>query len=98
MPVDTNLIADGRDMTWLTFRIVDQYGNCLPYTQSVVQFIGDGPAELIGEQPFPLMGGQAALLVRSRFEPGNVIITASGSRLNSVSVSLDILPAKGMLS
>lgn len=87
---DTELFADGRDMTWLMFRIVDQYGNRLPYTQSVISFTIDGPAELIGDNPFPLMGGQAALLVRAGFEVGEVMIKASAPLMAPAEVMIKI--------
>jgi hypothetical protein len=45
----------------------------------------DGPAELIGENPFALMGGQAALYVKARHEPGTVTIRATTPRLEPAS-------------
>jgi len=44
-------------MTRVVFKIVDAYGNRLPYTNQVVSFEVDGPGELMGENPFALMGG-----------------------------------------
>ena len=78
---DSALRADGADMTRLVFRIVDRYGNRLPYTNQSVSFEVDGPADLIGENPFAIMGGQAALYVKARHEPGMVTIRATTPRL-----------------
>jgi beta-galactosidase len=75
-PDDAELKADGADMTRLVFKIVDKYGNRLPYATQVVSFELDGPAELIGENPFALVGGQAALYVKARHERGAVTIRA----------------------
>jgi beta-galactosidase len=75
-PDDTELKADGVDMTRLVFKITDQYGNRLPYSTSVVSFEIEGGAQLIGENPFPLVGGQAALWVKAGHEPGEVTIRA----------------------
>ncbi|HEX2907618.1 MAG TPA: glycoside hydrolase family 2 TIM barrel-domain containing protein [Phototrophicaceae bacterium] len=80
-PDDTELYADGADMTRLVFKIVDEYGNRLPYTNQVVSFELEGPAELIGENPFALMGGQAALYVKAKREAGTVTIRATTPRL-----------------
>ncbi|RMF78941.1 MAG: hypothetical protein D6737_13120 [Chloroflexi bacterium] len=85
---DNELFADGADMTRLVFKIVDKYGNRLPYTNQVVTFEIDGPADLIGENPFALMGGQAALYLKARHEAGIVTIRATTPRLPAATVSL----------
>jgi beta-galactosidase len=86
----TELKADGADMTRLVFKIVDECGNRLPYTNQVVTFEIDGPADLIGENPFALMGGQAALYVKARREPGTVTIRATTPRLEAVMETITI--------
>ena len=87
---DTELIADGADMTRLAFRIVDSRGNRLPYTNQVITVELAGPAELIGENPFALMGGQGALYVKATHTAGKVTITASTARLEKQIVQLTI--------
>jgi beta-galactosidase len=89
-PDDAELQADGADMTRLVFRIVDRYGNRLPYATQVVSFEIEGPAELIGENPFALVGGQAALYVRARHEPGTVIVRATTPRLQPTTATIAI--------
>jgi beta-galactosidase len=81
-------------MTRLIFRITDQFGNPLPYATKVVTFELEGEAELIGENPFPLIGGQAALFVKARHQTGPVIVRAHAPDLPSASISLDVIPAK----
>jgi beta-galactosidase len=83
-PDDIELKADGADMTRLVFKIVDQYGNRLPFATQVVSFELTGPAELIGENPFALVGGQAALFVKARHEAGTVTVRAVTPRLATV--------------
>ena len=87
---DDQLDADGADMTRLVFKIVDRYGNRLPYTNQPVAFEVEGSADLIGENPFALIGGQAALYVRARHEPGTVTIRATTPRLPAAQVTLTI--------
>ena len=84
------LHADGADTTRLVFKIVDRYGNRLPYTNQPVMFEIDGPADLIGENPFALMGGQAAAYVRARREPGTVTVRATTMRLSPAQVMLTV--------
>ncbi len=81
LPDDTELNADGGDMTRLVFKITDKYGNRLPYATQTVTFEIEGPGELIGENPFALVGGQAALYVKARHERGVVTVRARTARL-----------------
>lgn len=91
LSTDTDqLMADGTDMTRLIVRITDAYGNPLPYAVSVLNFELQGPAELIGQNPFPLVGGQAALLVKSTHEACEVRIVAHCAGLEDAEVRLRI--------
>jgi beta-galactosidase len=78
-------------MTRLIFRITDPYNNPLPYATKVVNFELDGPADLIGENPFPLIGGQAALYLKACYQTGTVTIHAQTTGLPSASVSIEII-------
>ncbi len=82
------LAADGADMTRLTVKITDRYGNILPYALCVVQVEIEGPAALIGENPLPLIGGQAALYVKAGQQGGTIRITACTPGLPSVTITL----------
>ena len=84
------LVADGIDMAHIAVSIVDQYGNTLPYQMRVVQFEVEGDAELIGENPSVLLGGQVAVFVRSCRTVGNVIVRATVNSLPSAQVNLQI--------
>jgi beta-galactosidase len=70
---------------------VDKYGNRLPYATQVVFFEITGPADLIGENPFALVGGQAAMYIRAKREPGSVSIRATTPRLAPATARIDIL-------
>ncbi|MAU12075.1 MAG: hypothetical protein CL607_19790 [Anaerolineaceae bacterium] len=85
---DSELVADGSDMTRLVVRITDEFGNPLRYAFSPITFEIEGPATLVGENPLALVGGQAALLIRAGQAAGTVTITASAPRMNTVSVTL----------
>lgn len=87
-PDDTELIADGIDMTRLVFKIVDSYGNPLPYAAAVVSFEIEGEGELIGDNPFPLVGGAAALFVRTTRQPGQIRMTATTPRLPLAQITI----------
>jgi beta-galactosidase len=78
-------------MTRLIFRITDEFCNPLPYATRVVTFELEGDADLIGENPFPLIGGQAALYIKARQQPSTVTVRAHTVGLPSATVSLEIL-------
>jgi beta-galactosidase len=73
---DAELHADGADMTRIAFKLADKYGNRLPFSNAVIGFELEGDADLIGENPFPLVGGQAALYLKARRTPGAVTVRA----------------------
>lgn len=87
---DAELNTDGADMTRLTIKIVDAFGNRLPYAGQAVTLALDGPAELIGENRFVLMGGQGAVYVRARRQPGQITIQATTPRLPADQVQLTL--------
>lgn len=87
---DSELMADGTDMTRIVFRIVDKYGNPLTYAVSVITLDVEGPADLYGDSVFPLIGGQAAVYLRSRHEAGEVVIQANTPRLQPARVTLTL--------
>ena len=94
LSTDTSqLVADGSDMTRVIFRITDEFGNPLPYAVKIVEFELEGEADLIGDNPFPLIGGQAALYVKARHQAGVVTIRARADELPSASLSIEIVPA-----
>jgi len=86
------LIANGVDMTRVVFRITDKFGNALPFATKVVRFEISGEADIIGENPFPLIGGQAAFYVKARFETGLVCIKAKATGILAASTTLKIIP------
>lgn len=87
----TTLYADDMDMTRLIFQITDVYGNPLPYATKVVRFEIEGPAKLIGENPFPLVGGQAALYIKAQRDAGLVTVRAFAERLPTAEITLSII-------
>lgn len=87
---DVEINADGIDMTRIVFKITDKYGNPLPYSTNVVTFEVEGDAELIGENPFPLVGGQAAVYLKARQTAGEVIVRAKAARLNDAELKVTL--------
>lgn len=84
------LHADGADMTWLRVMVTDEYGNLQRYANPIVTFTVEGQGELIGTNPFALIGGQAGLFIKTTKEAGTFKVTATANRLESASVTIDI--------
>lgn len=79
---DKEINADGIDMTRVVFKITDEFGNVRPFAFGVIQFsIENG--EIIGDNPFPLVGGQGAVWIRSTQRSGVIKLTAKHARLGT---------------
>jgi beta-galactosidase len=81
---DAEIDGDGVDATRLAFRAVDRYGAPRPYGTGPVTLDIEGPAVLIGDNPFDFAGtgGAGAVWIRSLpGSPGTVTVRASHPRL-----------------
>jgi len=90
LPDDTTLIADGADTTRVVLRVTDEFGAIRTYANDAVLLKLEGPAELIGDNPFSLIGGTGAVWIRAKEEPGTVRLTATHPRLGSQTVEIRI--------
>ena len=87
---DTTLIADGADTTRVVLRAEDEFGNIRPFAADAITFELTGPAEMIGENPFGLIGGTGAIWIRAKEEPGTVTLKATHPILGSATVSVTL--------
>jgi len=92
-PDDTELFADGADSTRVVLRVTDEFDAIRPYANDPIVFTLDGPAEIIGENPFALIGGTGAIWVRAKERAGAVRLTAKHPRLGSQSVNFTLRAA-----
>ncbi len=89
-PDDAQIDADGADMTRLVVMITDKYGNRLPYAFNAIDFEIEGPGELIGDNPFVLVGGQGALYVKATKQAGVVTVRAKTARLPAAEATITV--------
>jgi beta-galactosidase len=92
---DALIEADGSDATRLTLRAVDAYGNHRPQAAGTVTLTLSGPADLIGDNPFPFgaYGGTGGAFVRSRpGQVGLVTVVAEHPVLGQDSAQLSVIP------
>jgi beta-galactosidase len=76
LPDDSELVADGADTTRVVLRVADEFGRVRPFATDAIQFQLEGPAQIIGDSPFGLVGGTGAIWIRAQDEPGTVRLRA----------------------
>ena len=76
LPDDNELVADGADTTRVVLRVTDEFGAVKPFANDSIRLELDGPAEIIGDNPFSLIGGTGAVWIRALEQPGTVRLKA----------------------
>jgi beta-galactosidase len=89
-PDDTELLADGADSTRIVLRVTDEFGNVHPSANDPILFTLEGPGELIGDNPFALVGGTGAVWVRSQEQAGTLRLSAKHLRLGTQTVEIRV--------
>jgi beta-galactosidase len=87
---DTTLEADGADTTRVVMRVTDEFGAVRTYANDPILFKLEGPATLIGDNPFALVGGTGAVWIRASEQAGMVRLTATHPRLGSQMIQIKI--------
>jgi beta-galactosidase len=85
---DTKLLADGADSTRVVMRVTDEFGAVRTYANDAITLKVEGPAELIGDNPFALMGGTGAVWIRAKEQAGTARLTATHPHLGSQTVEI----------
>jgi beta-galactosidase len=93
LPDDATLAADGADTTRVVLRVTDEFDAIRPFAADAIRFELTGPAHLIGDNPFALVGGTGAVWIRAGEQPGKVRLTAHHPNLGAQHVDFDIKPA-----
>ena len=93
LPDDTSLVGDGADTTRVVLRVTDEFGAIRPFANDAIKFDLEGPGELIGDNPFALIGGTGAIWIRAKEESGKVRLTATHPVLGKQRVEIDVAAA-----
>jgi beta-galactosidase len=93
LPDDTKLFADGADTTRVVLRVTDEFGAIRSLAGDAIQLSVEGPAELIGDNPFALVGGTGAVWLRAKEQTGKVRLTAVHPNLGKRQVDFEIAAA-----
>jgi beta-galactosidase len=92
-PDDTTLVADGSDSTRVVMRVTDEFGAIRPFSNDAIRLEITGPAKIIGDNPFSLVGGQGAIWIRASETSGRAQLTAVHPRLGAQHVQIEITRA-----
>jgi len=90
---DASLIADGADTTRVVLRVTDEFEAVRPFASDAIKLEVEGPAEIIGDNPFALVGGTGAIWIRAREQPGIVKLMATHPYLGTQQLQFKITPA-----
>jgi beta-galactosidase len=93
-PDNTTLIADGADSTRIVMRVADEFGNLQRYSTAAISLSLEGPAEIVGDNPFSLMGGGGAIWIRAKQEPGTAVLKVTHPVLGTKEVQVQIAPTE----
>jgi beta-galactosidase len=93
LPDDTSLFADGADTSRVVLRVTDEFDTIRPFANDAIKFELEGPAEIIGDNPFVLVGGTGAIWIRTKEQPGTVRLTATHAVLGKQMVEFTIATA-----
>ena len=93
LPDDTQLLADGADSTRVVLRVTDEFGAIRPFANDAVKLELEGPAEIVGDNPFALVGGTGAIWIRAKEQAGKVRLRATHPQLGTQEIQVDVVAA-----
>ncbi|HWB83913.1 MAG TPA: glycoside hydrolase family 2 TIM barrel-domain containing protein [Bryobacteraceae bacterium] len=96
-PDDLELEGDGRDATRVVLAVTDEFGNYRPFASGAIHLTIAGPGEIIGENPFALLGGAGAIWVKAKEATGTIRLEARHQYLGRKTVEIRVRRATAEL-
>jgi beta-galactosidase len=72
-------------------RVTDEFGAIRPFANDAIKFELEGPAEIVGDNPFSLIGGTGAVWIRAQERPGRVRLKAIHPLLGAQQAEIQIV-------
>jgi beta-galactosidase len=88
---DTELFADGADSTRVVLRVTDEFGAVQPFANDSIRFEIEGPAEIVGDTPFSLIGGTGAIWIRAQEKAGKIKLKAIHPHLGRQEIEIALI-------
>jgi beta-galactosidase len=89
-PDDAELLGDGIDATRVVLRVTDEFGAPRPFATGAIELTLEGPGEIVGENPFALVGGAGAVWIKTREAEGTIILCAKHPVLGTKTVRIEV--------
>ena len=74
----------------VVLRVTDEFGAVRPFANDAVKFELEGPAAIIGDNPFSLIGGTGAVWIRTQETAGKATLKAIHPRLGTQQAEIRI--------
>jgi len=87
---DLSLVGDGADTTRVVLAVTDEYGAICPFANDAIKFEINGPATIIGDNPFALIGGTGAIWIRATEQGGTVQLKATHPWLGKQEIQITV--------
>ena len=95
---DKQLNGDGIDATRAVLKVTDEFGNNRPFASGAVLISIEGAGEIIGENPFALVGGVGAVWIKTKETRKAGVIRVSAKHpvlgVKSVEIKVNASPAE----
>ena len=91
LPDDAELMADGADSTRVVLRVTVEFGNVQPFANDAIKLQLEGPAEIVGDNPFSLVGGTGAIWIRAQQTAGTVRLKAVHPSLGTQQAAIKLV-------
>lgn len=89
-PDDNELVGDGIDMTRVVLKVTDEFGNVRPFANAAIMLSIEGPGEIVGENPFALVGGGGAVWIKTKEAIGTISLNAKHPWLGTKTVVIQV--------
>ncbi len=76
LPDDKELLGNGADATRVVIQVNDEFGRIRPFAEDAIKFEIEGPGEIVGDNPFALVGGTGAIWVKAKEAGGTIKLRA----------------------
>lgn len=101
LPDRTTIQADGKDLSFVTVRILDKDGNLVPNADNLVKFKVSGPGDIVGVdngyqaslEPFKAdyrkaFNGMCLAIIQAKNQPGNIQLEATAEGLEMTQIQI----------
>ncbi|MBR3840765.1 MAG: glycoside hydrolase family 2 protein [Erysipelotrichales bacterium] len=90
--IDTNELIENEswDMATIRIRMLDNYGNVIPYGSHVVSIETEGVVEVVGPKHISLIGGQCGTYVRTTGKEGSATVRIKVEGVDEITIPLTV--------